>query len=352
MKKLLKKRSKKVGAPPGSLIYTGDSKTVAPTISVFLYDADSLEEKHPQTISEALAFCKNGKKVWINVNGIHDPLLIHSIGQHFQLHPLLLEDIMNPAQRSKLDDYKSYIYIAVHNLYMNVDHLEEEQISLVIGDNVLLSFCERQTDAFKPILERFLKPSTRMRQRKADYLAYTILDCIVDNYFLILEKVDERLEALESALLRGENSTIMFRIQAQKRELMILRKAIWPMREVINHFRRIDSPLVSETTRLYIYDVYDHAIQSIEAVETFRDLVSGMHDIHLASINQKMNETMKVLTIVATIFVPLSFITGIYGMNFDIMPELHHPLGYPIVLLGMTLIALIMLIAFRKNKWI
>lgn len=352
MKKLLKKRSKKAGAPPGSLIYTGDSNEITSSISLFLYDSDTLIEKHPSTIVEALNLCKNDKKVWIHITGIHDPMLIHAIGKHFKLHPLLLEDIMSPTQRSKLDDYKNYIYIAVHTLHHVASHLEEEQISLIIGDNLLITFCEKQSDIFKPIRDRLLKPSTKMRQQGADYLAYTILDCIVDNYFLILEKVDEKLESLETALLNGENSTVMFRIQAQKRELMLLRKTIWPMREVINQFRRIDSPLISETTRLYIYDVYDHTIQSIEAVEGFRDLVAGMHDIHVATINQKMNEAMKVLTVVATIFVPLTFIASIYGMNFENMPELHYAWGYPAVITLMLLITLIMLLNFRKNKWI
>lgn len=296
--------------------------------------------------------CKGDKSLWIHITGIFDPQLIHAVGKHFKLHPLLLEDIMNPSQRSKLDDYKDYIYIAAHNLDISEDVLEDEQISLVFGSKVLISFSEKEVDVFKPIRERLIKPGTKMRQLGSDYLAYTILDYIVDDYFYVLEKIDEQLVTLEIDLLKGDNSSVMYKIQMQKRELMIVRKAIWPMREVISQFRRIDSPLICETTRLYVYDVYDHAVQAIEAVESFRDLVAGMHDIYVATINQKMNETMKVLTVVATIFVPLTFITSLYGMNFEHMPELHTAWGYPAVLVFMALTVMAMLIIFRRKDWI
>lgn len=352
MKKIFKRRSKKVGAPPGSLIYTGESIEKITYISLFIYDAESIVEKHPKNIDEALSQIKEGKKAWLHIAGIHDPLLVNAVGKHFKLHPLLLEDIMSPSQRSKLDDYKNYLYIATHILNLNGEGIEEEQLSLVIGENVLISFAEKRTDIFKPIVERLLKPFSRMRQRGPDYIAYTLLDCIVDNYFLILEKVDAKLEALETTLLSGANATIMFRIQSAKRELGLLRKTIWPMREVINSLRRIDSTLIQETTRIYLYDVYDHTIQAIEAVEGFRELSGGMHDIYLANVNQKMNETIQVLTIVSTIFVPLTFLASVYGMNFDVLPGLHHPYGFLILLAVMIFITVIMVMSFRRKNWI
>lgn len=352
MKKLFKRRSKKVGAPPGSLIYTGDSIEKTTYISLFIYDAESIVEKHPKTIHETILHLKEGKKAWIHISGIHDPHLINALGQHFKLHPLLLEDIMSPSQRSKLDDYKNYLYIATHILNLIGDNFEEEQLSLIIGENVLISFSEKKTDIFKPIEERLCKPTSRMRKRGSDYIAYTILDCIVDNYFLILEKVDVRLESLEATLLSGTNSSTMFLIQNSKKELGLLRKTIWPMREVINSLRRIDTMLIQETTRIYLYDVYDHTIQAIEAVEIFRELSGGLHDIYLANVNQKMNESIQVLTIVSTIFVPLTFLASLYGMNFDVLPGSHHPNGFLILFLVMIFVTVIMIVSFRRKNWI
>lgn len=349
--KQLKKRLKKVGAPPGSLIYTGDLKEKT-LITLFLYDSDTINEFHPQTIQETLGLIKAEKKAWLHIAGISDAQIVHSVGKHFKLHPLMLEDIMNPSQRSKLDDYKDAIYIATHAFYVKEDRLIQEQISLVIGNDILITFSEVPSDLFLPIVTRLMRPGGRMRQRGSDYLAYTILDAIVDNYFLVLEREDEKLEGLENALLKGSSGSIMFEIQDQKRDLMLLRKTIWPMREVINQLRRIDSSLISETTRLYVYDVYDHTIQAIETIEGFRDLTAGMHEIHVTTINQKMNETIRFLTVLSTIFVPLTFITGLYGMNFTNMPELHHPWGYPIVLLAMLVISLCSLIYFRRKNWL
>ena len=352
MTKMLKRRSKKIGVPPGSLIYTGESPAKHSQLTLILYDSQTALEKHPVSIEEAFLMLTQGKRGWLHISGINDPHLVHAVGTHFKLHPLLLEDVMNPTQRSKLDDYKDHLYIAAHILEENAQGLGEEQLSMIIGKNLLISFSENHPEILKPIRDRLMKPASRMRQRGPDYLAYSILDCIVDNYFLILEHVDQDLESIENELLHNAESSIMFRIQASKRELVLLRKTIWPMRELINQFRRIDSPLIHETTRIYAYDVYDHTIQAIETVESFRDLTSGMLDIYLSSINQKMNETMKVLTVVATIFVPLTFISSLYGMNFDHMPELHYIWGYPITIGAMALITLVMLIAFRKKKWI
>lgn len=355
MTKLFRRRSKKVGSPPGSLIYTGDQLEKAAHLTLFVYDNLSCIEKSPQTIDEALSFAKPDKKIWLHVCGISDPRLIDTVGKHFKLHPLLLEDVMNPTQRSKLDDYKDHIYIATHLLHYKDGEnslLEDEQLSLIIGKNFLLTFSENGIKSLNPVKERLQKPASRMRERGPDYLAYAILDCIVDNYFITLEGFDQTLQSLEDELLNNAKPSTLNRIQKAKRELALLRKTIWPVREVINHLRRIDSPLVSETTKAYTHDVYDHTIQVIETVESFREFTSGMLDIYLSTINQKMNEIMKVLTIVATIFVPLTFISSLYGMNFEYMPELHHPLGYPLVLSMMAAVSVFMLFIFHRKKWI
>lgn len=355
MVKLFKRRSKKVGTPPGSLIYTGEEVSKPSELRIVVFDEATYLEKEVRSIDEAFAIKKPDQKIWIEIRGVSDPHSINAIGTKLKLHPLLLEDIMSPAQRSKLDDYRDYIYIATRVLRFTSPSdgvLEDEQLSMVLGKESLITFVEKETDVLTPIRERLKKPSSRMRQKGVDYLAYAILDSIVDHYFLTLERVDHSLENLEEELLTDPQPSTLTTIQKIKREMALLRKIIWPTRELINHFRRIDSPLVDENTKIYAYDVYDHTIQAIETVESFRDITSGMIDIYLSTINQKMNEIMKVLTVVATIFVPLTFITSLYGMNFKGMPELDSPWGYPFVLILMACITLFMLWFFRRKKWI
>lgn len=356
MSKLLTRRSKKLGTPPGSLIYTGDSIDRTTRIILTLYDTSTLVEKRPKNIDETFKLIEQNqnKKIWLHFSGISDPLLIDALGRYFKLHPLLLEDIMNPSQRSKLDDYKNHLYIVTRILrYNNTDtSLEDEQLSMVLGENFLITFLEKDLETFQVIRERLQKPSSRMRLRASDYLAYAILDVIVDSYFIILEKMDLSLELLEEELLKNSSPATMQKIQNNKRELALLRKTIWPIRELLNQFKRSESSIITDATRVYAHDVYDHAIQAIETVESFRDLTSGMLDIYLSSINQRTNEIMKVLTIMATIFVPLTFVTSLYGMNFEHMPELQSEWGYPFVLGIMALMTLGMLYFFRKKQWI
>lgn len=351
----MRRRAKKWGAPPGSLIYTGDRQDKTATLSLILYSSENYIEKYPQTIEEAFREIQPGYKVWLHVEGINQVEVIEAIGKHFKLHPLLLEDIMNPSQRSKLDDYKEHLYMVTRLLKMTHEedfHFDDEQISLVMGPSFLITFLEKNGDPLKIIREGIYKPNSKIRTRGIDYLAYTILDMIVDSYFLVLEKADHSLEQLEVELLDNPSPKTLKKIRKNKHFLILLKKAIWPMREMLNHFRRIDSPLVLEATRVYAYDVYDHTIQAIETVEEFSDTMSDMLDIYISAINQRTNEIMKVLTIVSTIFVPLTFISSIYGMNFDYMPELHSRFGYPLVLTVMFLISLCMLYLFRRKRWI
>jgi magnesium transporter len=355
MTKLLKPRSKKLGTPPGSLIYTGDNPKKLPQITVWLYDASTIVEKHPRTIEEAFSFLQENVKIWIQICGISDPNLINNLGSRYKLHPLMLEDIMNPTQRSKLDDYRDHLYIVTHLLQYKNDGAgaaNEEQLSMVVGKDLLITLLDRESDILKPIEERLQKTTSKMRLRGPDYLAYAILDTIVDNYFMILEQVDQHLENLEHDLLNDPKRNMLLNIQKATRVLALIRKTIWPMREMLSQFRRIDSPLISDATRVYASDVYDHTVQAIETVESFRDVAAGMIHNYLSTINQRLNEIMRVLTVVATIFVPLTFISSLYGMNFDYMPELHSRWGYPIVLGLMLAVCCGMLYFFRRKRWI
>jgi magnesium transporter len=351
---MLKKRAKKAGLPPGSLVHIGDKGTGSIHISILDYDADRLVEKEEASFGECVSYLNKPSITWINICGIDDSKTIESIGKHFGLHPLLLEDVMNTGQRSKIDNYKEMLYIVMRMLSYNTEkqEIEDEQVSIVLGKNFVISFVETDRNIFAPIRERMRNPKSRIRQRGADYLCYALIDWIVDNYFSILEQVEEKQERLEEELFRVPTPKTLIRIQRIKREISLLRKAVWPMREVISNLNRLDSPLIQDSTKIYIQDVYDHTIQVIDTIESFREVSSGMLDIYLSNISQRMNEIMKVLTVVATIFVPLTFITSLYGMNFDNMPELHWKWGYYTVISLMLGISALMLYYFRRKQWI
>jgi magnesium transporter len=352
MSKFLKQRARRAGLPPGTLM-SPDIKSSGLHITLVEYDANTFKEVRDASLNECLKSLDDPKLTWINISGITDPHSIEVIGRHFGLHPLLLEDIMTTGQRSKLDNYKDTLYIIARMLTYNDEEKEvsDEQVSLILGKNFLISFLETQNKVFNPIIER-MRTKNRLRQRGVDYLCYTLIDSLVDNYFLILEKVDEKLENLEDELIHNPTPNTLHRIQQAKREISLLRKSVWPMREVISNFRRIETPLIQDPTKLYIQDVYDHTIQAIDAIESFRDITAGMIDIYLSNMSQRMNEVMKVLTVVATIFVPLTFIASVYGMNFDYIPELHWKWGYPAVLTLMAAIFVCMMYYFRRKKWI
>ena len=354
MSNIVKKQSKKAGLPPGSLVHVSDVVQEKIKISLMDFNAEHLIERTDISIEECLKFMNNSSTItWINIRGIHDPTIIESLGKHFQFHSLILEDVMNASQRSKLDDYKDYIFIVVRMLYYSDKKgVQDEQVSIVLGKDYVISFLEDSIDIFGSVRARIRNENKRIRTLGADYLCYALIDSIVDQYFVILEAVDKEMEVLEESLIAKPESTIMRKIQHLKREIILLRKSVWPMREVINHFRRIDSTLVSEDTQVYMNDVYDHTIQAIDTIESFRDVASGLLEVYLSGISQHMNEIMKVLTIVSTIFVPLTFIASIYGMNFDYMPELRWKWGYPFVLLTMLSVACVMLYNFYRKKWI
>ena len=291
---------------------------------------------------------------WINIDGLHEVEIIETIGTHFDIHPLILEDILHTGQRPKFEDFEKYIFIVFKMLYFdqNGDDILEEQISIILGSNFVISFQEKEGDVFNPVRERIRAGRFQIKKRSIDYLAYALIDAVVDNYFLILEKIGEKIEDLEEELLDNPTPETLQTIHHLKRKLISLRKSIWPLREVIGGLERGESALFHESTTIYLKDVYDHTIQVIDTIETFRDMVSGMLDTYLSNVSNKMNEVMKVLTIIATIFIPLTFIAGIYGMNFEFIPELKWHWGYFFIWGLMILIVIGMIFYFRRKKWL
>ena len=348
-----RKRSQKAGLPPGTLVHVGPERTEKVRISVIDYSPEGVEEKEVASAEECGAYRDTPTVTWINVNGVHDVDLVREIGEVFGLHPLLLEDIVSTNQRPKAEDYGEYLFTVIKMLCTGDEGgVEAEQVSLVIGRHFLISFQEHEGDVFERIRDRIRRAKGRVRTMRADYLAYALIDAVVDNYFAILEGVGDRIENLEEELTTTPGPDIQRSIRQLKREAFTLRRSAWPLREVISTLSRGESPLIGNETQLYLRDVHDHAIQVADTVETFRDLIGGIRDTYMTVLSNKMNEVMKVLTIIATIFIPLTFIAGIYGMNFELMPELRWRYGYLVVIVLMAVVAVLMLLFFHRKGWI
>ena len=354
MLKLIKKTSNKIGQPPGTLVHVGKKRTEEVKITIIDYDEAQFQEKEVKTIEECFPYREKSSVTWINVSGVHEPGIIEKIGTQFEIHPLVLEDILHTAQRPKIDDFDDYIYVVLKMLYYDKEGSEilAEQVSLLLGNNYVISFQEKEGDVFNPIRERIRGAKGRIRKMKADYLAYSLIDAVVDNYFIILEKIGEKIEVMEEELVDNPTPQILQTINNLKRDTLYLRKSIWPLREVINNLEKGELLLIQDSTQIYLRDVYDHTIQVIDTVETLRDMISGMLDIYLSSLSNRMNEVMKTLTIFAAIFIPLTFIAGLYGMNFEYMPELKLRWGYPVLLTVMFVIGFSLVLYFRNKKWL
>jgi magnesium transporter len=360
MSRLFKKTSKTAGLPPGTLVHVGDKKTEKVKMTIMDYDESQFQERECKKIDECFIFKDTPTVTWVNIDGIHQVDIIESIGKTFNIHPLVLEDILNTGQRPKYEDFDDYIFIVLKMLYYDEKEkvVKTEQVSLILCQNMVISFQETEGDVFNQIRERIRSGKGRIRKMGADYLAYVLLDAIVDGYFIILEKFGERIEGMEEELITEPKHETLQTIHALKREMIFLRKSVWPLREVVSGLERGESPLIKESTHIYLRDVYDHTIQVIDSIETYRDMTSGMLDLYLSSISNRMNEVMKVLTIIATIFIPLTFIAGIYGMNFNPdksplnMPELNWYWGYMSAWTAMAIVGIIMIIYFRRRKWL
>jgi len=354
MPRLFRKRTREVGLPPGTLIHVGEKRAEEARITVIDYDEAEFQEKEVETVDECFPFKEKPTVTWINIDGIHQLDIIEKIGRHFNIHPLTLEDIVNTEQRPKMEDFEDYIFVLVKMLHHDDqgNEIRHEQVSIILGSNFVISFQERQGDIFDPVRERIRKAKGRIRKMKADYLAYALVDTVVDHYFVVLERLAEKIEGMEEELVANPMPGTLQAIHILKRELIFLRKSVWPLRELVSGLERGESSLIDESTGIYLRDVYDHTIQVIDTIETYRDMVSGMLDVYLSSVSNKMNEVMKVLTIVATIFIPLTFVAGIYGMNFKYMPELEWHWGYFAALFVMVGIVFLMVLYFRRKMWL
>jgi magnesium transporter len=354
MPKILKKRSQKIGLPPGALIHIGEERKEEVAVSIIEYDEGHIREVDPPAPGTCYDFKGAPTVTWVNVAGIHQPKILGQIGECFKLHPLVTEDILNSDQRPKMEEYGEDLFFVLKMLsyHPSTGEIAADQVSLILRPNAVISFQEGSADVFAPIRERVQNGQGRLRKMGADYLTYALLDWVVDHYFTVLEQLGDKVEDLEGRLLTQPSTQTMQVIQKLKRDLILLRKWLWPLREVISGLQRGELAIFQPTTRIYLRDVYDHTIQVIDTLELFRDILSGMMDIYLSSINNRMNAIMKVLTIIATIFMPLTFLAGVYGMNFKNMPELDWPFGYPAVLIVMGMIAGVMLLIFWKKKWL
>ncbi len=353
MSRRIRRKALKAGMAPGSLVYLGERKAEAVHIHLIEYSPETFDERDVTDPAECGPPRDREGVRWVNVDGLHEVSVVERLGQDYGLHPLVLEDLVNVDQRPKMEDYEDYIFFVLRMLTWNDarSRLEEEQIGLVLGSSWVLSFQERPGDVLEPVRERLRGGKGRIRSRRADYLAYALIDSVVDHYFVVLERLGERIDDLEAELIDQPKPEVVRSIYRLKRELLHLRKSVWPLREVLSSLLRDENRLVGRETRIFLRDVYDHTIQVIDTVETYRDIAAGMLDTYLTSVNNRMSEVMKVLTIIATIFIPLTFIAGVYGMNFEHMPELPQPWAYPAVLGVMAAVALCMLYYFRRKGW-
>ncbi|MFH1371239.1 MAG: magnesium/cobalt transporter CorA [Planctomycetota bacterium] len=350
----VRKQSKASGLPPGTLVHIGEKKLETPRITIIDYDEKSFEEKQVAAIEECFQFKTKPTVTWINIDGIHDIKTIEKIGSHYDIHPLTLEDILTTSQRPKFEDLEKYLFIVLNMLSFSEEkrQIQAEQVSMILGPNFVISFQESIGDVFEPIRDRIRNAKGRIRKMGCDYLMYSLMDAVVDNYFSILEKLGEKIELLEEELIGNANERTLKLIHQLKKEMIFLRKSVWPLRELISGLERSESGLIADSTSVYLRDLYDHTIQVIDTVESFRDMVSGMLDIYLSAISNRMNAVMKVLTIIATIFIPLTFIAGVYGMNFKYMPELEWKFGYELIWGVMLVVAAVMVLYFIKKKWL
>ncbi len=354
MAKFKHHKSKKTGLPPGTLVHTGDKKTEVSKVNLFSYNELEIIEKNNVKIKDIVKAKADSKtQEWINILGVHDTQLVEELGQIFNLHPLLMEDIVSVHQRPKIDEYDNCLFVVVRILFLDAnEQLQSEQVSFVLMENTLISFHENQDDCFEIIRERLRKGKGRVRKMGTDYLIYALMDAIVDHYFIILDKYGEILENIETDLLQDADDKIINRIYKMKSNVLHLRKTVVPMRETVNTLMKGGVDEIKESTQIFMKDLYDHIIQVYETTENYRDTLSGLMDIHLSSSSNKMNRIMKVLTIISTIFIPLTFIVGVYGMNFHYMPELEWKFGYFGIWAIMLIIVGGMIYVFRNKKWL
>ena len=347
------KKARKYGAIPGSLIHLGRQKAEKTKFSKIIFDENNFDQLFPESIEACSSVSEKLLNIWINIDGLHEIKVIDYIGNKLKIHPLLLEDILNTTHRPKWEEYEDYIFIVLKlvEFKSELNEVRTDQVCIILGERMVLTFQEMERSTFEPIVQRLQNSAGRIRKMGADYLVYSLIDLIIDSYFVTLEKIAEKIESLEEEIMSQPNEQTLKKIHKLKREMIYLRKSIWPVREIISKFQRSDSKLINPVTLVFSGDLYDHIIQIIETLDTFRDILNGMHDTYLSTISNRLNEIMKVLTIISTIFIPLTFIVGVYGMNFHFMPELEWRYGYFITWGIMLVLFILMLLFFKRKRW-
>ena len=353
MAKFTRYYKRKIGLPSGSLIHLGEKKVERTRIKVIDFSEEYCLHKELLNVEDCRPYKESETTTWINIDGLHDVRVIEKAGKIFDIHSLVLEDILHTGQRPKIEDFEDYVFLVLHMISYDEKQgaVQEEQLSVILGENYVLSFQEKPGDVFNLLRDRIIKGKSRIRGKKADYLAYALLDAVVDNYFQVLDHVEQKLEKLDDELFSDSSTETFQKISGLKKEMILLRKSTWPLREIVNAISKKEIDVIDETNQIYFRDVYDHIIHVIDILETLRDMISAMHDTYMNFVNNRMNEIMKVLTVIATIFIPLTFIAGIYGMNFRNMPELEWQWGYFGLLGFMGLLFAGMVLYFRRKNW-
>lgn len=356
LRKLFRTKKKQAGLPPGTPVYTGEHRTDKIVINLLDYNGQNISEKEIEHVTDCGSACINSTTIsWIDVEGLHDAAKIQEVGKTLNLHPLVIEDILNVEQRPKMEEYDGYIYVVLKMFHLKGESGEivPEQVSIILSKHYVVTFQEGiEGDTFHSIRERIRNNKGVITKMSSDYLVYSIMDSIIDSYFTVLEAFGDRIESLEEELVNNPEKRTLTEIYRLKREMLYLRKTVWPLREAISRLERGESELITRNTHIYLRDVYDHTINVLDTIETYRDMLSGMIDIYLSSISNRLNETMKYLALISTIFIPMTFIASIYGMNFEIMPELLWEHGYLFALGLMASVGIGFFVYFKKKKWV
>ena len=353
LSKLFRRYTNKVGLPPGTLVYVGEERTELVQINLIDYNESYFEESKVETFEECLNVNNPETVTWLHIQGIHQANFISEFGEYFGVNSLVLEDVMNPIQLPKIEVFENYVFVILKALDYTPETsmIIKEQVSLIIGNDFVVSFQENVDELFKSVQNRLRNGQGRIRKMQSAYLAYTLIDVIVDNYFIMLEQLNEEIQLLEEEVIANPVPDVLKKVNNLKRQVFSLRRPILPLRDVLDEVLDDEIPIFSQETQIFFRDVYDHVIQVTHTLEMLNTTVSGLYDTYRSTVNHKMNEVMKVLTIVATFFIPLTFIAGIYGMNFKFMPELDTQWGYPFVLLVMVAIGITMFSFFKRKKW-
>lgn len=338
------------GAQPGTLIISAEAQ--CPKIHAITYSPDKLHEQDVTDVASLRDLLDENTVTWIDIQGLGDEQILRAIGEAFNLHPLVLEDIVNVPHRPKVDLFEKHLFLIARMALIKESGIDREQLSIIVGKNFILTFQERYGDVFDCVRTRIRQGGPILRSSGAEYLAYTLLDAVIDGYYPIIETFGDQLEQIEEGMLTRPQPLAVQRVHAIKRELLAIRRAIWPMREVVNTLLRDENPFITKKVDVQLRDCYDHCVQIIDTIETYRELSGSLMEFYLSSVANRQNEVMKTLTMMATIFIPLSFIAGVYGMNFEHMPELHYPWAYPILLAVMATLAIVMLIGFYRKGWL